>query len=527
MKVCTVEEMRALDGRAITEYGIPEHLLMENAGEAAYYAILREIGVRGLRFAVVCGLGNNGGDGFVVARKLRSSGARVRVLILGDPERYGESARLHFDVLRGGGAEISVEPTSQEVAAALADADVIVDAVFGTGLTREVEGRFREAIDAINAAGSAGRRVVSLDIPSGVNGDTGLVHGVAVRADLTVTFGLPKLGNLFFPGAELGGRLLVSHISYPPELVAAPEVRVEVSAPPPLPPRPPDGHKGTFGDALFIAGARNYYGAPTFAALAFLKAGGGYSRLAAPASVIPYAAGIAPEVVFAPQAETETGGLALEAREVLLELAGAVDFVVLGPGLSLAQETQELVRVLLPAIDRPLLVDGDGLTAVAAELQAVRRRTAPTVLTPHPGEMARLTGLSVSEIRADRVGVVRRTAAELGAIIVLKGARSLVGLPDGRVFVNPTGNSGMASAGSGDVLTGTIAAMAGLGLTLEDAVPAGVYLHGLAGDLAARAKGEDGITARDILEHLPAAVRTYREEYEALVGGYAGILEVI
>jgi NAD(P)H-hydrate epimerase len=342
-----------------------------------------------------------------------------------------------------------------------------------------------------------------------------------------VTFGLPKRGNLIYPGAAMGGRLTVSHISFPPRMHAADEIAVMLSRPPALPPRREDGHKGSYGDVLFVAGAAGYFGAPAFAALSLLRAGGGYARLAAPRSITPALAGIAPEVVFAPQEETSTGSLGPKALEPLLELSGKVDMVVLGPGLSLTDKTQHLARKLTSRIERPLLIDGDGLTAVAEEPDVVRYRAGATILTPHAGEMSRLLGQSVPEILEDPVLAVRRTAEDLGVIVVLKGAHSLIGLPDGTVQINPSGNSGMASAGSGDVLTGAIAAMHGLGLSVEDATRTGVFVHGLAGDLAAEEQGADGITARDLVDQLPAAVRLFRDEYETVTANHYDTVEVI
>ncbi|MHC4992836.1 MAG: NAD(P)H-hydrate dehydratase, partial [Planctomycetota bacterium] len=288
-----------------------------------------------------------------------------------------------------------------------------------------------------------------------------------------------------------------------------------------------DGHKGSFGDVLFIAGASSYYGAPVFSALALLKAGGGYARLAAPRSMTPALAGLGGEIVFAPQNETKSGSLSLKAADSLLELSGEVDFVVLGPGLSLADETQRLVRKLTSRIEKALLVDGDGLTALSSEPEVIEYRAGATILTPHPGEMARILGRTIEEIQADPVDAVQIAATSLGATVVLKGAHSLIGYPDRRVLVNTSGNSGMATAGSGDVLTGTIAAMHGLGQTIDDAVRSGVFMHGLAGDLAADEKGEDGITARDILEQLPAATMAYREDYDEIMANHYGAVEVI
>jgi NAD(P)H-hydrate epimerase len=396
----------------------------------------------------------------------------------------------------------------------------IVDALFGTGLDRQVEGLFKEVIELIN---TSGKPVLSLDIPSGVNGDTGEIMGTAVQADFTATFGLPKIGNILYPGFAQGGKLHVCHISFPPDLQEGQSIRVRLNNPPPVPPRNPDAHKGSMGEVLFIAGAANYFGAPCFAALSFLKAGGGYSRLAAPASIIPAIAQKGGEIVFVPQRETAAGSLSGGNFEGLLVLSTTMDMVVIGPGLSLDEETQALVRSLVQEITRPLLIDGDGLTAVSSRSELIRERKAPTILTPHLGEMARITGISIADIRKDRIRVLQETAADLRAIIVLKGAHSLIGTPDGQVFVNLSGNPGMATAGSGDVLTGTIAAMYGQGLPLEDAVCKGVFLHGLAGDLAAKVRGEDGITAQDILEFLPEARKADREGLPAeLRSRYAG-----
>jgi NAD(P)H-hydrate epimerase len=268
------------------------------------------------------------------------------------------------------------------------------------------------------------------------------------------------------------------------------------------------------GEALFIAGAAGYFGAPYFSALSFLKAGGGYSRLAAPQSMVSFIAQKGSEIVFVPQMETSAGSVALANKSRLIELSEKMDMVVIGPGLSLDPETRQLVCELVKTIKRPVLIDGDGITAVAGDLKIIKKRKAPTVLTPHLGEMSRITGKSVREISRQKIAVLQATVQELGAMIVLKGAHSLIGLPDERVFINLSGNSGMATAGSGDVLTGTIAAMSGLGLPLEDAVRKGVFMHGFAGDLAAAEKGEDGITAQDILDYLPLAMKCDREGLE-------------
>lgn len=518
MKISNVSEMRDMDRTAIEQFGIREELLMENAGDATYSVIANEFGVRGKTFIVCSGIGNNGGDGFVIARKIHSNGGKVKVFVLGDRAKYQGAARLNLDILSKLGIFIGEVTSADPIRMDIGHTDAIVDAIFGTGLVREVTGVHRDVIELINASG---KTVFSADIPSGISGDTGKVMGIAVRADYTVTFGLPKPGNILLPGHELCGRLYVTHISFPPVIYDSDALKVEVNRPGILPARDRNAHKGDVGQVLFIAGASTYFGAPYFSALSFLKAGGGYSRLAAPASIIPFIGAKGSEIVFFPQKETDAGSIAPENKNALLDLAAKMDMVVLGPGLSLNEETQSLARTLTREIHRPILIDGDGITAVSQDPEVLRHRNAYTILTPHPGEMARLTGLSIQEIDGDKITTLQRTSKDLNATVVLKGGRSLIGFPDGKVYANMTGNPGMASAGSGDVLTGTVAAMFGLGLSLGEAVLKGVFIHGFAGDLAAEEKGEDGITAQDILEHLPLAMKmdraglseTYRSRY--------------
>lgn len=508
MKVCSVAEMRALDRIVIEKYGIPEEILMENAGLAVYSLLQEKVDIRDKRFLVICGAGHNGGDGLVVARKLHSNGGVVKVFILGDPTKFDGPAKLNYEMITRLPVEVQRLESIEALKMELAHCDAVVDAIFGTGLIRQVTGLYRQAIEAINASG---KLVLSIDIPSGVNGDTGKVMGAAVKAGVTVTFGLPKYGNIFFPGYGLGGELYVSHISFPPGMYDAEAFKVEINPFVKLPPRARDAHKGSVGKVLFIAGAASYFGAPYFAALSFLKGGGGYSRLAAPASMIPFIASKANEIVFIPQKETVAGSIALENKAALLALADTMDMVVLGQGMSLEQEAQELVRELAHDISRPLIIDGDGITAISNDLQVIKNRRAETILTPHLAEMSRITGISVSEIDVNRVEILQRTCKELKAIIVLKYPHSLIGYPGGQVLINMGGNPGMATAGSGDSLTGTIAAMYGLGMSLPQAVSKGVFLHSLAGDLAAEEKGEDGMTAQDVLDYLPLAVKKDRK----------------
>jgi len=524
MKVSGVNEIRSMDRYAIEKFGIKDELLMENAALATCFVIQDEFGIKGKKFAVFCGMGNNGGDGCVVARKLHSNGGNVMVYILGDVNKFNGAAKTNFDIISKIPLKIQKVESVESIKAKILHSDAVVDAIFGTGLAREVGGIYREVVQLIN---ESKKKVFSVDIPSGVNGDTGEIMGIAVNADYTTTYGLPKRGNLLYPGYERCGKLYVTHISFPPSLYEAEAIKVETNEPVFLPPKDKNAHKGDFGEVLFIAGAASYFGAPYFAAMSFLKGGGGYARLAAPLSITPFIAGKGSEIVFIPQSQTDEGSISRENKKQLLELAEKMDMVVLGPGLSLNEETQQLARELAQEIKKPLLIDGDGITALCQDLEIIKERREVTILTPHLGEMSRITKLPVKEIDADKINILQRTAKELNAIIVLKVAHSLIGYPDERVFINMSGNPGMATAGSGDVLTGTIAAMFGLGQSIDDAVRMGVFIHGLSGDLAAMDCGEDGITAGDILEYLPCAVRIIREEDDEALEEMAYSLHVV
>ncbi len=522
MRVCTVQQMRDCDRRAVESLGLSTEILMENAGHAVWAVIRKEFGTQSRRFVIVCGGGNNGGDGLVVARLLHSAGADAAVFLLAEESAYGGAALANLRAAVSCGVPTTVVRSPEDLYLGRRS-DVVVDAMFGTGLSRQPDGLPASLIERINTAGLP---VLSVDIPSGVNGDTGATPGVAVRATCTVTFGLPKLGNLLPPGRELCGRLYVSHISFPPGLYGAvgDVVTGELT---PLPARRMDVHKGDRGDVLFLAGARQYMGAPYFAAMSFLRAGGGYARLATPASLAPLLAANAGEAVLMPLRETNDGAAALSNLDVLVEQASRSEMLVVGPGVSLHPETQQLVRELVARVAAPVLVDGDGLTAVAAAPQCVSGRKAPTVLTPHAGEMGRLLQVDAADVQHDRVGAVREAAKRYRAVVLLKGASTLVSSPDADMYLNLTGNPGMATAGCGDVLTGTIAAMVGAGLDVPMAASAGAFVHGLAGDMAAEDVGQDGMVARDVLEHLPGAVRAYRERFRELMDNHCGRLSVI
>jgi hydroxyethylthiazole kinase-like uncharacterized protein yjeF len=515
MKVASVSEMRKLDSTAVKKYGIDEILLMENAGNAVFCAIEKEIGTKGNKFLIIAGSGNNGGDGMVVARKLHSNGAKTSLLLLTEEQKLKGITKKNLEILKNIGISIKINPTQKDIKKALGDTNVVIDAMLGTGLSGEVKGIYKEAIEFVN---KSGKKVVSIDIPSGINGDTGEILGVAVKSDITVTFGLPKIGNINYPGYEHWKKLFVSHISFPIELYNDKSIKTAINYPIPIEKREKDTHKGTFGKCLFISGAKKYLGAPYFSAMSFLKAGGGLSYLAAPESISSFIGKKGKELVLLPQKETKNGSISKNNIKELIESSENVDFVVMGPGLSLDKETQDLVRSLVSRIKKPLLIDGDGLTALKDNPDILKKRKHLTVLTPHPAEFIRLFGGKTNKVKKNRITITREKAVEYGCFIVFKGANSLIGCPDGEVFINLTGNPGMATAGSGDVLTGIIAAMFKI-LPLDteksmfgNAVRIGVLIHGLAGDLIARKKGEDGITATDILNSIPAAIRSYRQE---------------
>jgi NAD(P)H-hydrate epimerase len=504
MKIASAGEMRLMDRYAIKKVGIAEEVLMENAGLAAFSVLRNKTGVPGRKFIIFCGSGNNGGDGFVVARLIHSAGGLVKVFLLSASDKYKGAAKTNFGIINRLPVEVVQLKSLAMAQKDVAHCDMIVDAILGTGLDRNVTGLIAEVIALIN---KSKKKVLSVDIPSGVNGNTGEAMGEAVRADYTVTFGLPKIGNILYPGYGLGGELFVSHISFPPSLTKSSDLKIATNDYVALPVRSAETYKGAMGDVLFIAGAANYYGAPYFAAMSFLKSGGGYSRLAAPGSVIQVLAKRGSEIVYLPQEETASGSIALKNKKALLTAAAKVDMVVIGPGLSLQEETVCLIRELTAAIKKPLLIDGDGLTAIAENPEILSLRKHATILTPHLGEMSRLTGKSAAEINSNKISVLRETVEKLKSTIILKGAHSLIGTSDGDIYINLSGNAGMATAGSGDVLTGCIAAMYGMGLNPDEAACKGVFLHGYAGDLAAAKKGDDGMTARDIMELLPRALK--------------------
>jgi hydroxyethylthiazole kinase-like uncharacterized protein yjeF len=509
--VFTASEMRALDARAIETLGIPGPRLMENAGRGAAALIAREWGpVRGKRILVLCGKGNNGGDGFVVARHLKSRGARPRVLLAGlRADVKGDAARA-LRRWRGKIEEVRDDAGLAVLTRALAEADVVVDGLLGTGSTGPARGLVAQIIERVNISAGHGRLpVIALDLPSGLGADDGAVVGPTVRAALTTTFAGLKRSLLTFPAAAHAGRVVMIPIGVPQAEVGrgiSTFLLEESDIRPLFPARPPEAHKGSYGHLLVIAGSVGKTGAAALAGRAALRSGVGLCTIATPVSQQPVVAGFSMETMTEPIAETAGQSLAVRAREHLVDLAMQRDAVALGPGLSLDPETQALARALVAEVPRPMVVDADALTALAGHLDLLERVPAARILTPHPGEMARLLGVSIAQVQADRIETVRRFSIQHRVHLVLKGARSVLGAPDGRVFVNPTGNPAMATGGSGDVLTGMVGAFLAREFDPLAALQAGCYLHGRAGDLAAADRGEEGLVAGDIIEAIPAAL---------------------
>ncbi len=502
--VLTPEEAAALD-RGSEARGVTAGELMENAGRAVADAALDLAGgVYGRRVVVFCGKGNNGGDGLVAARHLDRRGARVAVSMLDEGSTPRETAASNLARLAGSG--VRVRPYSEAAAEReLSRADVAVDAIFGTGFRGVPEGDFASAIGALNASGVP---VLAVDIPSGVNGANAEVAGEAVWASLTVTFGASKPGIVLFPGAARAGIVEIVDIGFPPELVTSSLLLVDGDdVARMLPSREPDTHKRATGVVLVVGGSRAMTGAICLAAEAAYRAGAGLVTVAVPEGILPVVESIIREATFLPLPETADGTIAAESLKVLWDRLGSFDAIALGPGMTTEEETAEFARSLIAAVPAGLVVDADALNALAGHLDVLDDRGgAEVVLTPHMGEFARVSGRTADEIRADPVGSVRRLAERAGSTVLLKGSRTLIGSPSGEVRVNVTGGPFLATAGTGDVLTGTIAALLGRGLSAMDSATAGAYVHGMAGALAAVVRGE-GTTAGDVLAHLPEAIR--------------------
>jgi NAD(P)H-hydrate epimerase len=511
----TRDQMREYDRLAIEELGMPGMVLMENAGRGAAELARELLGER-RRLAVVAGPGNNGGDGFVIARLLLDAGYQVNTYVAVPRDKYKGDALKNLELLE------AMSPTIVSVADADEAADLaiqllhdgfVVDALLGTGVTRDVEGHLGDLIDAINGSGAP---VMAVDLPSGLDADTGRPWGKAVLAEATATFGHYKRGLVLHPGATLAGKVRVVSIGVPGfvseeagwdgRLIGEAEVRALV------PERDAESHKGTFGHLLLLAGSRGKTGAAAMAGLTAMRVGTGLVTVATTLDAQPILEARCPfELMTEAIVESAESPLADDGIERMKQLLEGKKALAVGPGIGTAPGISALALALLEATDLPVVVDADGLNILAASQDEAKSLEADLVLTPHPGEMARLMNTGVPEIQQDRIGAARRAAADYGAVVALKGARTVIAAPDGQVFVCPTGNPGMGSGGTGDVLTGAIGGFLAQGLSPLDATLLGVYLHGLAGDLAASRIGEPGLIAGDLIDEIPAILGEWSE----------------
>ena len=508
MKLVTAKEMKALDMQAQNDYAMPGILLMDNAAQAVAEAVHEAlVAIEGERVVIFCGAGNNGGDGLGAARWLQSYGVSVRVFLVGAaPDAVQGDAAIELAMFTKAGGRVEALSTEDDwVLAELAasKADLLVDALLGTGFHGELEGDVLRACELLN---KSEKYILAVDIPTGVNADNGAVCEQAVRADHTVTMALVKTGLLLYPGREYCGDIELADISMPVKLVEdyksdkyrlTDEIVREL-----LPLRKANAHKGDAGRVVICAGSPGYTGAAALASDAAVKAGAGLVSLYTPLSSRDVLAIKLTEVMVHGLLERMPGILGGGAASDVASSAEAADVLAIGPGLGTSESTQEAVRTILQKITTPVVIDADALTALAGHTEILAAMQAPKVLTPHPGEMARLTGLEIAEIEADRINVAKKYAEQWQAIVVLKGAPTVIGCPNGTVYVNSTGNSSLATGGSGDVLTGIIAGLAAQEISLQEAAICGVYLHGLAAELT----GIDiGLAAGELAALLPQA----------------------
>jgi hydroxyethylthiazole kinase-like uncharacterized protein yjeF len=509
MKIVTSQQIKNIDRRAIRDFGIPGMVLMENAAAAVMTAMEKFFdGLQGLRIGIICGRGNNGGDGLALARRLRISGVPVRVAMLAPFGAVKGEAKVNLSILRKMDVEIMQNASSRSLADIVAWSDVVVDAMLGVGLSSPLKGTYAQAVDMINASGNA---VVAIDIPTGIDADTGGVMGAAIKADLTVTMAFLKRGLVLYPGAEFAGTVRVADLGIPFEVAEKENISVNLldhgAIRGVIRNRLPDAHKGDFGHLMVVAGSPGKAGAAIMAARGALRAGAGLVSVATPNNLVPIIQSQVTEAMAVPSAESIEGTLGIGSDEELIKAMGKMSAAAIGPGLSTHYETVQAVRSLVQRLTIPAVIDADGLNAIAGFTDILKRVKASVILTPHPGEMGRLLGISSDDVQRDRIAVSTAFARQHKVTVVLKGAATVVATPHGRVFVNSTGNPGMASGGTGDVLTGMIGSFLAQGYSADQAACLGVYLHGRAGDLADEEKGEASMIAGDLIDKIPQAFK--------------------
>ncbi len=511
-RVLEAGEMQALDRQASACYGIPSLLLMENAGGECARALCSAFPSLSGGVLVFAGRGNNGGDGFVIARRLFCRGIPVHTVLAGSSDEVRGDARTNLDILRQMHAPLHEVAPGQDVGAVeqrIASADVVVDALLGTGTQGGARGIAAQLIDIINRSE---KPVLSVDVPSGLCADLPMPNGPAVHATLTVTFAYPKPCLVLPPAADHAGRVEVVDIGIPCRLAEASAPRLAVfeagDARAAFPGRATAAHKGSFGHVLVVAGSPGKTGAAAMAGLAVLRTGGGLVTVAVPQGVHQVVATKVTEAMTAPLPQTDDGFVGRAAQEVVERLAVGKGVVAIGPGLGTHPETRALVQHLVRTLPVAMVIDADALNALAGQVDSMAAAPAARILTPHPGECARLLDLEMTDVLRGRVAIVRGTATRTGSILVFKMAGTLVGDAQGLVTINPTGNPGMATGGAGDVLTGVIAGLLAQGASPELAARAGAFVHGAAGDLAAARLGETGLIAGDILDAIPSAIES-------------------
>jgi len=511
MRIVTAAEMRETDRVTSERFGVPSHELMENAGSAVAQFVLSRYPSAN-RIGVICGKGNNGGDGFVAARKLYEAGKAVRVLLLAEPTELRGDAALMFAKLSGAPVLVrSLVELKNDPARAVFDSDLLIDAILGTGFRPPVSGLYAEAIAALNASAAA---VVAVDIPSGADADVmGEQVGSVARAGAIVTFTAPRPAHVF--GGLTPGTTSISPIGSPEETIVS-SLRLNLITPrelaPLIGPRPAASNKGNFGHVLVIGGSLGKSGAAAMAGMAALRSGAGLSTVVVPKSILSTVAGFHPELMTEPLAETKAGSISLRALRGLEKLAESMTVLAIGPGISRVPETSKLVRALVKKQNLPVVLDADGLNAFAGHASELNGKGRSPIITPHPGEMARLLGSTVAAVQRDRINVARTFARKHQVIVVLKGHRTLIADSGGEVWVNTTGNPGMATGGTGDILTGMVAGLVAQNpKRILEAVIAAVYLHGLAGDVAREQMGEHSLVATDLVRTLPEAFRRVQQ----------------
>jgi NAD(P)H-hydrate epimerase len=503
--------MKEIELSAINDFGVPASILMENAGSNTVTAMTNEFGPMFFRkVCVFCGSGNNGGDGFVIARHLTSEGAHVKIFLIGSTETFSPETRKNYDLAVKYGISVIVLSSMADIEKNRQDilsAEIFVDALLGTGVNRDVDGFMAQAVVYLNILD---RKTVAVDVPTGVDSDTGEIRGVAVYADLTVTFGLPKVGLTIFPALSNVGKLVVADINFPPELLFKPRHSVLITheiIKPMFPYRNPNSNKGNFGPILIIGGAPGMSGAVVLAAKAAIRSGSGVVNVCIPGGLYNTVKPGCDEMIVTGLKQNAAGMLSLDNYEAIISMSEKAKVVVVGPGMGRDRETQELVRKLVAGVKKPMVIDADGINAVADDKNCLKRISKDVILTPHIGEMSRLTGIRIEDIIRNKIKVVRDFVREYGVNVLLKDGRSILADTKGNIYINTTGNSGMATPGSGDVLTGHISALTAHGISTVQAGILGSFVHGTAGDMLLNETSEEGITAGDIAEYLPKAIK--------------------